>query len=168
MEQHVIARQVSDQHLLAESLGLLAPAAREIVAAFYERLFVEQPRLRPMFTAELDGQHEALLRAVTAIVTHYDRPEQLVPALTAMGRRHQEYGVRIDHYSVVGLTLLATLRQFAGPDWNDEFEGAWLRAYTFVAGVMLQAGAMAGSWLTRPDDSAAARGWDRLPERVAA
>jgi hemoglobin-like flavoprotein len=158
MERHVVARHVSDQHLLAESLGLLAPAAREIVAAFYERLFAEQPRLRPMFAADLDGQHDALLRAVTAIVTHYDRPERLVPALTAMGRQHEESGVRIDHYSLVGMTLVATLRRFAGPDWNDEFEGAWLRAYTFIAGVMMQAGAMA----------AATTGLSRLPERVAA
>jgi hemoglobin-like flavoprotein len=155
MERH--NRHVADQHLLAESLGLLAPAARDIVASFYERLFAEHPRWRPMFPADLGGQHDALLRAVTAIVTHYDRPERLIPALTAMGRRQEDYGVRIDHYSAVGLTLVATLRRFAGAAWNDEFEGAWLRAYTFVAGVMMQAGAMA-----------AAHGWDRLPERVAA
>jgi methyl-accepting chemotaxis protein len=143
MDRHSIARHVHDQRLLAESLELLAPVAGDLVQSFYDQLFTEYPQVRPMFPATMQGQHEKLLKAIIALVTHYDQPERLLPALTAMGRRHDSYAVRIDHYSAVGLTLLATLRRFAGSVWTSEYEGAWLRAYTFAAGVMMQAGAAA-------------------------
>jgi methyl-accepting chemotaxis protein len=143
MDRPSIARHVHDQRLLAESLDLLAPVAEDVVKSFYDQLFAEHPEVRSMFPAVMEDQHEKLLRAIIALVTHYDRPERLLPALTAMGRRHDAYAVRIDHYSVVGLTLLSTLRRYAGPAWTAEYEGAWLRAYTFAAGVMMQAGAAA-------------------------
>lgn len=143
LDRHTIARQVGDQRLLAESLELVAPVADELVASFYNQLFTEYPQVRPMFPARMDGQREKLLKAIIALVTHYDRPEQLIPALTAMGRQHEEYGVRIDHYAAVGLTLLSTLRRFAGAAWNADYEGAWLRAYTFAAGTMMRAGVLA-------------------------
>lgn len=156
MDRHTVARHVSDQKLLAESLELLTPVAGEVIASFYDQLFVDHPTVRPMFPAAMEAQQDKLLKAIIALVTHYDRPEQLVPALSAMGRRHEEYGVRIDHYSAVGVTLLATLRRFAGPAWTAEYEGAWLRAYTFAAGVMMQAGAMATRPMVMEPDRAAA------------
>ena len=135
-------RPVGDQRLLAESLALVTPVAGELIAAFYDRLFADHPALRPMFPPVIDAQRDRLLAAIIGVVTHYDRPQQLVPALTAMGGRHGGYGVRIDHYAAVGLTLVDTLRRFAGPAWTPEYEGAWLRAYTYAAGVMMQAGAI--------------------------
>jgi methyl-accepting chemotaxis protein len=132
---------VADHVLLSESLGLIAPVAGDVVASFYEQLFVEYPEVRPMFPADLGDQPEKLLKAIIALVTHYEKPDALLPALTAMGRKHNDYGVRIDHYSAVGLTLLSTLRRFAAEAWTPAYEGAWLRAYTFAAGVMMQAGA---------------------------
>lgn len=137
-----------DHVLLTESLGLVAPVAGEVVATFYERLFAEYPDVRPMFPAAMDDQREKLLKAIIALVTHYETPDALLPALTAMGRRHNGYGVRIDHYAAVGLTLLGTLRDAAGDAWTPAYEGAWLRAYTFAAGVMMQAGAVA--WEAEP------------------
>ena len=130
----------TDQRLLEESLGLLAPVAEELIATFYDRLFADYPQLRPMFPEVLDAQREQLLQAVIALVTQYDHPEELLPRFEALGRRHDRYGARLDHYAAVGATLLATLREYAGPAWNAEYEGAWLRAYTFAAGSMMQAG----------------------------
>lgn len=155
MDRQSVNRHVGDQQLLAESLGLLAPVSGELVASFYDQLFTDHPDVRPMFPVELDDQRDKLLKAIIALVTHYGTPEQLLPALTAMGRRHDAYGVRIDHYSAVGVTLLSTLRRFAGTAWTAEYEGAWLRAYTFAAGVMMQAGATAGAQLAPADENLA-------------
>jgi len=132
-----------DQRLLKESLDLVAPVADELIAAFYHRLFTEHPEVRPMFPAAMDPQRERLLLgAVIALVTHFDHPENLLPALTAMGRRHETYGVSLGHYAAVGSALLATLRDFARAAWSPAYEGAWARAYTFAAGTMMQAGAL--------------------------
>ena len=78
-----------DQRLLKESLDLVAPVADQLIAAFYHRLFTEQPQVRSMFPAAMETQRERLLNAIIAVVTHYDHPENLLPALTAMGKRHQ-------------------------------------------------------------------------------
>jgi hemoglobin-like flavoprotein len=135
------AQRMEDHRLLQESLGLIAPVANDVIKAFYDQLFLDYPQVRPMFPAVMDLQRERLLKAIIALVTHYDRPEQLTPALTAMGRNHVGYGVQLEHFTAVGETLLATLRKFAGPAWNADYEGAWTRAYTFAAGTMMSAGA---------------------------
>lgn len=132
-------RRSEDHRLLTESLQLIGPVAGDLVAAFYEQLFVDHPELRPMFPPVMDLQRERLLKAIIALVTLYDRPEQLQPALTSMGRNHVGYGVEPEHYAAVGATLLAILSQFAGAAWTPEYEGAWSRAYTFAADAMLLA-----------------------------
>ena len=134
-----------DHLLLQESLSLVAPVADELIAAFYSKLFTENPHLRSMFPAVMAPQHERLLKAVIALVTHYDRPEQLQPALAAMGRAHVRHGVGLGHYAIVGGALLDTLRQFAGAAWTPEVAGAWERAYTFAAGTMMAAAALAAA-----------------------
>ncbi len=81
MDRH--APQVADHVLLSESLNLIAPVADQVVASFYDQLFAEYPQVRPMFPAEMSGQRDKLLKAIIALVTHYERPQELLPALTA-------------------------------------------------------------------------------------
>lgn len=142
MQNDTSLQRREDHLLLQESLNLVAPVADQLVAAFYHRLFTEHPEVRSMFPAVMAPQHEKLLKAVIALVTHYGHPEQLQPALAAMGRTHARHGVSIDHYAIVGATLIATLAEFAGDAWNDEYAGAWERAYTFAAGTMMAASAL--------------------------
>jgi methyl-accepting chemotaxis protein len=138
-------RRAEDARLLRESLDLVAPVAPEMIAAFYDQLFVDHPTLRPMFPAAMDLQRERLLKAVMALVTHYDRPAVLVPALNSMGRSHVRYGVQLGHYAAVGGALVTTMRRFAGDAWSPAYEGAWQRAYSFAAGTMMAAAALAPS-----------------------
>ncbi len=141
-EDSTRGRPSADQRLLRESLELLAPVVDELIATFYDRLFAGYPHLRAMFPATLDVQRERFLRAIIALVRHYDHPQALLPAFTAMGRRHEWYGVGIQDYASMGAVLIGTLRDFAGPAWTPAHHGAWVRAYTFAAGTM-QAGALA-------------------------
>jgi hemoglobin-like flavoprotein len=144
-------QRIHDHRLLQESLTLIAPVADDVIRTFYDRLFLDYPEVRPMFPAVLDLQREQLLTAIIALVTHYDQPEQLTPALSAMGRRHQGYGVRLEHYGAVGSTLLATLESFAGPAWTPAVATAWERAYTFAAGIMSAAGTLDGTGVMTTD-----------------
>jgi methyl-accepting chemotaxis protein len=129
-----------DHRILQDSLGLIAPMADDLIRDFYDRLFRDYPQVRPMFPAVMDTQRERLLKAIIALVTHYDQPEQLMPALAAMGRRHADYGVRPEHYDAVGATLLGSLHRFHGAAWTADVARAWERAYTFAAGTMMLAG----------------------------
>jgi hemoglobin-like flavoprotein len=128
-----------DARMLKESLGLVAPVAEQLVADIYDKLFADYPQVRPMFPAVMDMQREKLLKAIIALVTHYDQPDALTPALTAMGRNHVRYGAVMEHYAAVGQTLLATLERYAGDAWTPELAGAWERAYTWAAGTMMRA-----------------------------
>ena len=71
------------------------------------------------------------------------RLEQLVPVLEELGRRHVDYGVRDEHYDLVGEALLWALEQGLGPEWSPAVREAWIAAYSALAGVMKQ-GAAAG------------------------
>lgn len=130
--------RTEDHQVLQASLALVAPRANELVASFYDQLFAEYPGVRPLFPEVMDAQREKLLKAIIALVTHYDTPDQLMPALTTMGRNHVRYGAEMEHYAAVGSVLLSTLGRFAGEAWTPEVEGAWTRAYTFAAGAMMQ------------------------------
>jgi hemoglobin-like flavoprotein len=140
MDQDIERDRIHDHRLLQESLNLIAPVADDAIGAFYDRLFHDYPEVRPLFPAVMDLQREQLLTAIIALVTYYDEPAELVPTLVAMGRRHVGYGVRPEHFDAVGATLLATLGSFAGPAWTPEVETAWVRAYTFAASTMIDAG----------------------------
>ena len=110
-----------------------------------------------MFPPILDRHRQLLRTAIIALVTHYDQPQDLLPVLAAMGRRHGRYGVGIDHYAAIGAALVGTLARYAGAAWTAEHQGAWMRAYTFAAGTMMQAGAIADD-----DDVADKEGDERL------
>ena len=69
----------------------------------------------------------------------FDRPEQLVPALERLGRRHAGYGVCDAHYESVGAALLWTLAQGLGAAWTPAAQAAWTEAYALIAGVMRHA-----------------------------
>jgi hemoglobin-like flavoprotein len=141
-------RRAEDHRLLRESLGLIAPVADDVVAAFYRQLFLDYPQVRGLFPTTMQPQREKLLSAIIALVTHYDRPDRLTPALASLGRKHIRYGTQLSHYAAVGDTLLTVLRRFAGTAWNDEYEGAWQRAYTFAAGTMMMAAVEAAEVMT--------------------
>ncbi|GIF76327.1 globin domain-containing protein [Asanoa siamensis] len=128
----------ADAKLLQASLEVVADRADELIASFYGRLFDQYPAVRPMFPANMDAQHDKLLGAIIALVTNYENPEALRPTLEALGRKHDGWGVRPEHYTAVATCLLATLDEYAGEAWTPEIEGAWTRAYTFAAGTMLQ------------------------------
>jgi hemoglobin-like flavoprotein len=68
-----------------------------------------------------------------------DRPEQLVAALEALGRRHVGYHVRDAHYATVGEALLWTLEQGLGAAFTAEAREAWTLTYGLVSSVMRSA-----------------------------
>ena len=65
--------------------------------------------------------------------------DQIVPAVRALGARHVGYGVRAEHYAVVGTALLWTLEQGLGAAFTPAVRDAWAAAYRALAGVMVDA-----------------------------
>ena len=68
-----------------------------------------------------------------------DKLDELTEEITAMAKRHAEYGLRPAHYKLVGSALLWTLQQGLGNDWNEEVHDAWAACYTVLAETMIGA-----------------------------
>lgn len=127
--------------LIQTSFAHVVPIAESAAALFYERLFALDPALRPLFQGDLHEQGRKLMTMLVVVVRGLAQPDQLLPAVEALGRRHAAYGVRETHYATVGAALLWTLRQGLGQQFTPEAEAAWAAAYTLLATVMAQASA---------------------------
>jgi len=121
---------------LRRTWQLVAPMADEAAELFYARLFELDPSLRTLFHADPAVQRRKLMDALTLVVTHADRPNELLPMLAALGERHIRYGVRDEHYATVGEALLWTLDEGLGALHAPEARDAWVATYAFVATAM--------------------------------
>ena len=72
-------------------------------------------------------------------VTNLHKLDTILPAVKDLGRRHEGYGVTVEHYAPVGAALLWTLETGLGADFTPDVKSAWSAAYTALAGVMTAA-----------------------------
>jgi hemoglobin-like flavoprotein len=122
--------------LVQTSFAQVRPIAEAAAALFYRRLFELDPTLRPLFKGNMEEQGRKLMDMLGVAVKGLDRMEALSPALSAMGRRHAEYGVNERDYETVGEALLWTLEQGLGPNFTPEVREAWTTLYKWVADTM--------------------------------
>jgi len=126
--------------LVRASFAKIAPIAPAAAGLFYDRLFSLDPKLRDLFTGDMAEQGRKLMAMIATAVAGLDRPDDLGPALRAMGARHARYGVRDADYGTVAGALLWTLEQGLGDSFTLETREAWTACYISIAAQM-QAGA---------------------------
>ena len=118
--------------LVQDSFAKVAPISDVAAWMFYERLFEIDPSLRALFQTDPIVRRRKLMDALEFIVAHVDRPDDLVPMLAALGQRHVGYGVRAEHYAVVGEALLWTLDEGVGALRTAGAREAWVAAYELI------------------------------------
>ena len=126
--------------LVKSTWAKVVPIAEIAATLFYQRLFVLDPSLQPMFAkSDMADQRRKLMQALAAVINGIDHLEPLIPVLENLGARHRRYGVVDAHYDTVGAALLWTLAQGLKEIWTPAAEAAWTEAYGTVAGVMRNA-----------------------------
>ena len=111
-----------------------------VATAFYERLFEIDAAAGPMFAkTAMPEQRAKFVAMLGEIVRNLDAPEALIPSLSALGRRHRDYGVRPIDYDRVREAFFAALMAELGDGFTDELRDAWEEAYALTAGVMKRA-----------------------------
>ncbi|MFD5162751.1 globin domain-containing protein [Streptomyces hawaiiensis] len=130
-----------DALLIRRAMAEVAPVSDKVTSYFYALLFVRHPDLRSLFPAAMDTQRDRLLRALLTAAEHIDNKDVLVDYLQNLGRGHRKYGTRAEHYPAVGECLIGALSKYAAGVWNPEMEAAWVRAYTTISQVMIDAAA---------------------------
>ena len=125
--------------LVKSTLVYAIPISDAVAADFYGRLFASYPQLRGMFAEDMAAQRKKLMLTLTTIVADLDNPDDLIPMVSELARRHVGYGVRDEHYPPVGAALIEALRHALGARFTSEVEAAWRAAYGVLAGAMIQA-----------------------------
>lgn len=125
--------------LVQSSFEKVKPIADHAAELFYQRLFELGPSLRHLFKGDMKQQERKLMHTLALAVEGLRQPEEIIPAVQDLGRRHASYEVKDEYYDIVGQALLWTLAQALGVEFTAPVRKAWEEAYTFLSEIMKEA-----------------------------
>jgi nitric oxide dioxygenase len=127
-----------DQIKLAQdSFAKVGPISDKAAELFYGRLFEIAPQVRAMFPDDMSEQRKKLMATLAIVVQGLNNLDTILPAASALAKRHVSYGAEAAHYPVVGQALLWTLERGLGPSWTPEVAAAWTGAFTTLSEFMI-------------------------------
>src|SRR5215813_8822075 len=134
------------KQLVQNSWEKVLPISDSAASLFYGRLFELDPSTRPLFKhTNMPEQRKKLMYMIGTAVNGLSVLDQLIPAVSNLGRRHIAYGVTGEHYASVGNALIWTLQQGLGADFTPEVKEAWTTVYGVLADTMKNATARAAA-----------------------
>ena len=123
--------------LVQDSFAKVAPISEQAAVLFYGRLFEVAPSVRAMFPDDMKEQRKKLMATLAVVVGGLSNLEAVLPAASALAKRHVNYGAKPEHYPVVGGALLWTLEKGLGDAWTPDVAEAWTAAYGTLSGYMI-------------------------------
>jgi nitric oxide dioxygenase len=123
--------------LVQDSFAKVAPISQQAAALFYGRLFEIAPEVKPLFKGDMTEQGRKLMGTLAVVVNGLGDLNSILPAASALAKRHVAYGVAPGHYAPVGAALLWTLERGLGAQWTQELAAAWAAAYATLSGFMI-------------------------------
>ena len=123
--------------LVQESFAKVAPISETAAVLFYDRLFEIAPKVKAMFPTDMTEQRRKLMATLAVVVNGLGNMESVLPAASALAKRHVSYGAKAEHYPVVGSALLWTLEKGLGDGWTPDVAEAWTAAYGTLSGFMI-------------------------------
>lgn len=123
--------------LVQDSFWKVVPIADQAAIIFYDRLFEIAPQVKPLFKGDMAKQRRALMGTLGVVVNGLSNLPSVLPAASALAKKHVGYGVQVSHYSIVGEALLWTLEKGLGEAWTPEIANAWTEAYGILSGFMV-------------------------------
>jgi hemoglobin-like flavoprotein len=92
---------------------LVAPTS-QAAALFYGQLFEIAPAVKSLLGGDVTEQGCKLMATLGVVVNSLGNLEAVLPAASALAKRHVAYGVKAADYMPVGAALLWTLEQNLG------------------------------------------------------
>ena len=89
-----------------------------------------------MFRGDIRAQGRKFTDMLGSLVEGIDHLDSAAQGLREMGQRHAGYGVKPEHYSVVGGAFLWTLSQTLESDFSPEVRQAWTALIEEIATAM--------------------------------
>ena len=126
------------KHLLRKSFGAVESTPLVAALIFYRRLFELNPRLRSLFKTDIEVQAAKLVEMLRVSLGLLEQPEVLTKELEQLGARHVNYGVKPEHYAMVGQALLEMLAQVQPGGLDPQTRAAWVELYGMIETTMLR------------------------------
>ncbi|AYF44985.1 putative flavohemoprotein [Halobacteriovorax sp. BALOs_7] len=107
---------------------------------FYQKMFENNPEVLPYFNRahqNRGSQQEALAGAICAYAKNIDNLDALGGAVSLITNKHAALKVEPEHYPIVGVNLLASIKDVLGDAATDEIINAWKEAYFFLADILI-------------------------------
>jgi len=123
--------------LVQDSFAKVAPISERAAELFYDRLFKVAPQVRSLFPHDMTEQRRKLMATLAVVVNGLSNLDAILPAASALARRHVDYGAESGHFPVVGEALLWTLEQGLGSSWTPDVAAAWTSAYAMLSEFMI-------------------------------
>ncbi|WP_425993851.1 globin family protein [Afipia sp. DC4300-2b1] len=127
----------SQVSLVQDSFAKVVPIADQAAVIFYDRLFDIAPQVKPLFRGDMAKQRRALMGTLGVVVNGLSNLPSVLPAASALAKKHVNYGVEAAHYPIVGAALLWTLEKGLGEAWTPDVAAAWTDAYGTLSGFMV-------------------------------
>ncbi len=108
---------------IQESFAKVAPISEQAAALFYGRLFEIAPAVKPLFRGDMKEQGRKLMATLGVVVNGLSNLESILPAASALAKRHVDYGVKAADYEPVGEALLWTLERGLGAPMDAAARG---------------------------------------------
>ena len=115
--------------VIQQRFAKIAPVSDKAAAMFSGRLFEIAPDTRSLFRGDMAEQGRKLMATLFVVVSELVNLDAILPAASALAKRHVSYGVKASHYA-----LLWTLEKGLGSAWAPELAAAWTAAYTTLSG----------------------------------
>jgi len=126
-------------NLMESSFAKIKLHKLQFTEHFYNQLFDKYPELKPLFSqTSLKAQSKKLYAALLLLVENLRHPEKLEKVLLSLGKRHKDYGVIPQHYSIIAAMLLESLKHFLKEDCTPEVIAAWKKTLGDVSNIMLK------------------------------
>jgi hemoglobin-like flavoprotein len=122
---------------IQDSFKKVAAISEQAAALFYARLFEIAPAVKPLFRGDMTEQGRKLMSTLAVVVNGLSNLEAILPAASALAKRHVAYGVKAADYEPVGQALLWTLERGLGEQWTPELAASWGSAYSVLSDFMI-------------------------------
>lgn len=143
--------------IVKSTAPILAEHGETLTRHFYQRMFAQNPEVKPFFNTSnqtAGSQQRALAGAITAFAANVDNLEVLGGAVELIAQKHASLMIKPEHYPVVGANLLASIREVLGAGATVDVINAWAEAYGFLADILqgrerqiyADNGARSGGW----------------------
>lgn len=133
----------TERDIIRATVPILETGGEALTTHFYKLLLSEYPQVRPLFNQAHQAQgtqQRALANGVLQYARHIDRLETLGPLAAQIVSKHVALQIQPDHYPIVGVCLLRSIREVLGADVaTDAVIDAWAAAYQQLADMLIAA-----------------------------